>query len=224
MTTYDATATLTRINTFDSVTSSEQEQPYSYSVPSPHRLFKNSSTEIGEQGNLTKGLFVTSGADPGSGAFLTPESGMNFLLWIPDPTPYFRELGDNFWVKSFNSSSFGSHFLYLLRSPIVCKYVKLMSTKKIGQKIFYPSSTYFVLIWDPEWKKIRIRNNHPGSATPIVIVICVLLFLDPAEQKKNTDSFRRHHFYCFSPRTTVVRRSNTQAPLRIIEINQLVST
>ncbi len=48
---------------------------------------------------------ATSVADPGSGAFLTPGSGMGFFR-IPDlgsriPNPYFLKLNDNFLDKKF---------------------------------------------------------------------------------------------------------------------------
>jgi hypothetical protein len=60
--------------------------------------------------------------------------------------------------------------LYLLKSQRVYKLCEIYGYKKGRTKKYLPSSTYFVLIWSTEWKKIRIRNNHPGSATLIVIV------------------------------------------------------
>jgi hypothetical protein len=43
--------------------------------------------------------------DPGSGAFLTPGSGIGFSgSWIPDPNPYFRELTENFLGQKFYES------------------------------------------------------------------------------------------------------------------------
>jgi hypothetical protein len=53
--------------------------------------------------------------DPGSGAFLTPGSGIGFFR-IPDlgswiPNPYFWELSDNVWGKKFyNSLKLGPKF------------------------------------------------------------------------------------------------------------------
>jgi hypothetical protein len=57
------------------------------------------------------GSVGNSVADPGSGAFLTPVSGIDFF-WIPDPaSPYFGELGDNLLGKK--NSNF---FLYLFKN------------------------------------------------------------------------------------------------------------
>ncbi len=53
--------------------------------------------------------------DPGSGAFLTPGTGMGFFR-IPDlgsriPRPYFEELFDKFFGKKFyNSLKIGPNF------------------------------------------------------------------------------------------------------------------
>jgi hypothetical protein len=55
--------------------------------------------------------------DPGSGAFLTPGSGMGFFR-IPDlgsriPRPYFEEFFDNFFGKKFyNSLKIGPIFFF----------------------------------------------------------------------------------------------------------------
>jgi hypothetical protein len=56
-------------------------------------------------------------ADPGSGAFLIPGSGMGFFSGsrIPDPKYYVRELGDNFLGKKFNNSSkIGPNFFFCI--------------------------------------------------------------------------------------------------------------
>jgi hypothetical protein len=78
--------------------------------------------------------------DPGSGAFLTPgsgiwdpESGMVFFR-IPDlgsriPRPYFKELFDNFFGKKFyNSLKIGPNFfLQHFKVKIIYNFVKFVA-------------------------------------------------------------------------------------------------
>jgi hypothetical protein len=42
--------------------------------------------------------------------------------------------------------------------------MKFETTKKVIKEMFSPSSL-LLLLWDPGWIKIRIRDKHPGSAT-----------------------------------------------------------
>jgi hypothetical protein len=112
--------------------------------------------------------------DPGSGAFLTPGSGIGFFR-IPDlgsriPNPYFWELIDNFLGKKFhNSLKIGPNFFL---QHIKLKYVQFCEIcgyiKSNGNKFFFTPHfcCYFWIrdprsvIWDPGWVKIRIRD--PG--------------------------------------------------------------
>ncbi len=63
--------------------------------------------------------------DPGSGAFLTPGSGI--------PNPYFGELSDNVLGKKFyNSLKIGPNFfLQHFKNKIINNFVKFVATKKV---------------------------------------------------------------------------------------------
>jgi hypothetical protein len=89
-------------------------------------------------------------ADPGSGAFLTPGSGMGkkirIRIWDEQSESYFRELRNNFCVKHFKDiSSF-----MRIRDPGWKKFVSEIRDGKI------PTG---------------IRDKHPGSATLHFFVI-----------------------------------------------------
>ncbi len=101
--------------------------------------------------------------DPGSGAFLTPGSGIGFF-WIPDlgswiPNPYFWELSDNFLGKNFNNSlKIGLHvFLQHFKNKIRFNFVKFVATKK-GMKTNFFHPSLLLLFLDPG-SEIRIRDG-----------------------------------------------------------------
>ncbi len=109
--------------------------------------------------------------DPGSGAFLTPGSGIR-NRFFPDPgsrilNPYFWEFSDNFLGKKFyNSMKIGPNFfLQQFETKIMWN---LWLHRKVWHQIFFHPSFVAVFgsgIRDPGWVKIRIRDKHPGSAT-----------------------------------------------------------
>ncbi len=128
----------------------------------------------------TRFLFLTSVADPGSGAFLTLGSWIGFFQ-IPDlgsrisnpgsQTHIFWELSDKFLGKKFcNSLKIGPNFFLLTsKNKIIYNFVKFVATKK-GMTTYFFSPFSFVAcfgseIRDPGWVKIRIRDKLPGSAT-----------------------------------------------------------
>ncbi len=122
--------------------------------------------------------------DPGSGAFLTPGSGIRNRFipdlgsWISDPgsripNSYFWELSDNFLGKMFyNSLKFGQIFFFSSskKKKIILHFVKFVATNKCMTTIFC-SPLYFVAVFrsgirdlgsgirDPGWVKIRIRDR-----------------------------------------------------------------
>ncbi len=72
--------------------------------------------------------------DQGSGAFLTPGSGIGFFR-IPDlgsriPRPYFSELFDNFFdIKFYNCLKIGPNFfLQHFNTKIIYNFVKFVAT------------------------------------------------------------------------------------------------
>jgi hypothetical protein len=90
--------------------------------------------------------------DPGSGAFLTPGSGIWNTFFpdpgsrIPDlrsriPYPYFRELSDNFWGKKFyNSLKIGPNvFFSISKNKIIYNFVKFVATieARYDNKLFF---------------------------------------------------------------------------------------
>ncbi len=80
--------------------------------------------------------------DPGSGAFLTPGSGI--------PNPYFWELSDNFLGKKlYNYFKIDPNFfLQHFKTKTIFNFVKFVATKKgIKKKIFHFS--LLLLFWDP---------------------------------------------------------------------------
>jgi hypothetical protein len=83
--------------------------------------------------------------DPGSGAFLTPGSGIRngFILFrIPYPKPIFLKLCDNFLGKKFcNSLKIEpKFFLQHFKNIIIFNFVKFVATKKrYDYKFFHPS-------------------------------------------------------------------------------------
>jgi hypothetical protein len=109
---------------------------------------------------LTKIIVTYSVADPGSGAFLTPGSGIG-LFRIPDPgslTHIFESLVKG--KKLYKSLKFGQNFfLQQFKNKIVLHFVKYETTKKCMTKIFF-SPLFCSCFWirDPRWVKIRIRD------------------------------------------------------------------
>ncbi len=116
-------------------------------------------------------------ADLGSGAFLTPGSGIR-NRFFPDPgsripNPYFWELIDNLLGKKFyNSLKIGPNFfLQHIKTKIMCNFVKFVATKKVMKTNFFSPLSFLLFldpgseIQDPGCVKIRIRDKHPGSAT-----------------------------------------------------------
>ncbi len=75
--------------------------------------------------------------DPGSGAFVTPGSGI-WNRFFPNPgsrisKPYYCELSDNFLGKKFyNSLKIGTiFFLRHFKNKIIFNFVKFVATKKV---------------------------------------------------------------------------------------------
>ncbi len=109
--------------------------------------------------------------DPGSGAFLTPGSGIGFFR-IPDlgsQTHAFESLmtiflGRKFYVILCELAQI--FFLKQLKINIIYNFVIFVATKKVGQQIFFHPDLLLLFldpgsgIRDPGWTKIRIRD--PG--------------------------------------------------------------
>ncbi len=148
----------------------------------PTRM-RNHATLITESVQAGTILFLGSVADPGpgSGAFLTPGPGYGIRnRFFPDlgswiPNPYFWALSDKFLGKSsiilwklaqfFSSSAFQNKKIVVIPFFVATEITKLTTTI-----FFHPSLLLLFLdpgpwIRDPGWLKIRIRDNHPGSAT-----------------------------------------------------------
>jgi hypothetical protein len=92
--------------------------------------------------------------DPGSGAFLTPGSGIR-NRFFPDPgsripKQYFRELNDNVLHKKFyNSLKIGPNFfLQHFKHKIIFSFVKFVATKQGMTTIFFHPSL-LLLFLDP---------------------------------------------------------------------------
>jgi hypothetical protein len=79
--------------------------------------------------------------------------------------------------KFYNSLKIGpNYFLQHVKNKIILNFVKFVTTKN-GMRTKFLTPLSFVAdfgsgIWDPRsgirdpgWKKIRIRDKHPGSAT-----------------------------------------------------------
>jgi hypothetical protein len=66
---------------------------------------------------------------------------------------------------------------YLFKNKIIFNFVIFVASKKVGQQIFSPGSSFVVVvefgIGDPGLIKIRIRDQHPVSAT----LVWAMLFL-----------------------------------------------
>ncbi len=104
--------------------------------------------------------------DPGSGAFLTPGSGIRNRIF-PDlgsriPNPYFRELSDNFLCKKFyNSLKIGPNFfLQHFKNKIMFSFVKFVATIKGMTTIFFHLSL-LMLFLDPGSR--MGKNQDSGS-------------------------------------------------------------
>jgi hypothetical protein len=111
----------------------------------------------------------------GSGAFLTPGSGIR-IRFFPDlgsriPNPYFWGLGDNFLSENFNNSwKIGPNlFLQHIKNKIIFSFVKFVATKNgLTKKKFSPLSFVAVFgsgIRDPG--SGMGRNQDPGSGINI---------------------------------------------------------
>jgi hypothetical protein len=105
--------------------------------------------------------------DPGSGAFLTPGSGIRNRCFpdLGSRTHIFKSLVISFSGKKFyNSLKIGPNFfLQHSKNKIIFNLVNFMSTKKGMTTNFSPLSFIAVFgseIRDPGWVKIRIRD--PG--------------------------------------------------------------
>ncbi len=99
-------------------------------------------------------MVSTSVADPGSGAYFGPGSG------IPDPKPIFLIANDKFLGKLyFNSYCFGEeNFLYLFKNKIIYNIMIFVATKNGSTKKIPP---LFVLLLDPG--SGMDENLDPGS-------------------------------------------------------------
>ncbi len=110
----------------------------------------------------------SSVADPGSGAFLTPGSGIRNRFFpdprsrIPKPYTGIWELGDNFLVKKFyNSLIIGPNFfLQHFKNKIIYNFVKFVATKK-GMTTNFFSPLPFVPIFGSEIKDPGSGKNIP---------------------------------------------------------------
>ncbi len=119
-------------------------------------------------------LIWSSDADPGSGAFLTPGSGIR-NRFFPDPgsqTHIFQGLVTIFWVKTSIILGKLGHIFFFSISKIkqygiqfceICGYKKCFDKKKLFTPVFCccfwirdPRSG----IRDPGW--VKIRNRDPG--------------------------------------------------------------
>jgi hypothetical protein len=87
--------------------------------------------------------------DPGSGAFLTPGSGIR-NRFFPDPGSQIHifELSDNFLGKKFyNSLKIGPNFfLQHFKTKIICNFVKFVATLKVMTTNFF-SPLSFVAVF-----------------------------------------------------------------------------
>ncbi len=99
--------------------------------------------------------------DPGSGAFLTPVSGIR-NRFSPDPGSRISDPGSQTHI--FESlpvvTTFGpTFFLKQFKNKIILKFVKFVATKKVLPQIFFHPSLFCSCFWirDPGWVKIRIR-------------------------------------------------------------------
>ncbi len=123
------------------------------------------------EGSGAGSVLVTSVADPGSDALLTPGSGIR-NRFFPDPGSQTHVFESLVKIESFeNWPKFFQHS----KHKIIINFVKFVATKKITTTNFSPLS--FVALFgsgirDPGWIKIRIRDKHPGSATLLVANGC----------------------------------------------------
>ncbi len=110
-------------------------------------------------------VLLSSVVDPdsGSGAFLTPGSGIR-NRFFPDlgsriPNQYFWELSENILVKNFNNSlKIGPNFfLQHLKNKIIFNFVKFWLQKKVLYQIFF-TPLFCCCFWirDP---RSRIRDG-----------------------------------------------------------------
>ncbi len=115
--------------------------------------------------------------DPGSGAFLTPGSGIRIGFFrISDPgsripNPYFWELRDNFLGKKFyNSLKIGPNFFLQHFKNKIVKFCESYDSKKRYDNIFFFTNDLHCCFWirDPR-SGIRDpgsgmgKNQDPGS-------------------------------------------------------------
>ncbi len=145
---------------------------------------------------LTKSIFFThlhrsSVADPvpGSGAFLTPGSGIR-NRFFPDSlgsritNPYFWELSENFLVKKFYDSLKIdlNFFLQHIKTKIIYNFVKFVATYKVMTTNFFSPLSFVAVfgsgIRDGQKSGSGIRDKHLGSAT-LHRSICIGSYLCP---------------------------------------------
>ncbi len=107
-------------------------------------------------GFLHYSILSSNVADPGSGAFLTPRSGI--------PSPYFWELSDKFLGKKFyNSLKIGQKFfLQNFENRILYNFVKFMDTKKLTATYFF-SPHSFVPVFASGIRDPGSGIRDPGS-------------------------------------------------------------
>ncbi len=106
---------------------------------------------------------VISVADPGSGAFLTPGSGIQNRFFSGSRILYFRELSDHFLGKKFcKSLKIGPNFfLQFFKNKIIYNFVKFVATKKgMTTNFFHSSLLLGFWIRDPGFGKGK--NLDPG--------------------------------------------------------------
>jgi hypothetical protein len=122
-------------------------------------------------GSRIRCLFDPWIQDPDSGIGFFPILDSDLGSRLPDLKPIFCELNDNFLGKKFyNFLQIGpKFFLRLLKIKIIFNFVIFVATKK-GRTRNFSSPFSFVAVFgseirDPGWKKIMIRDKHPGSAT-----------------------------------------------------------
>ncbi len=120
------------------------------------------------EGSGARSVLVTSVADPGSGAFLTPGSGIRYRFF-PGPgsqTHIFESLVKIEFLKLIQI--FFRHF----KNKIIFNFVKFVATKKCTTANFFSPLSFVAVfvsgIRDPGRIKIRILDKYPGSATLLV--------------------------------------------------------
>jgi hypothetical protein len=130
-------------------------------------------------------FFTVADPETGSGAGLTPESGIrNRFFLISDPgsqTFIFESLPTIFWVKitTILVNLINYFFLYQLRNKIIINFVIFAATKKLRIKKILPPLLLLLVDSDSRDSGLgmdkksgsEIRFKHPlftGSMTPVL--------------------------------------------------------